>query len=230
MLLLQPPAEDALSWPAAYGLLALQEILLIGLPAWLIYMRNQHSRERLKESLHRPEVLQVGLVSLAAVSFTLASLLVSGFWLSLLQSIAIEVPLQMETIVPKSGGELAAALLVAALLPAVCEELLFRGLLFDWLEQKWGRRLAVWVSAFLFSALHFSVIGFGSLLAIGLYLGALRRRYGGVLLPMLFHALYNAAVLVLNTLNANPSPQAVMLCGVVFAGVSSALFRKERVA
>lgn len=229
MLFLATP-ETPLAWPAFYALLGLQEVLLMGLPAYLLYQRTEESRERLRRSLSLPDSLSAGLTSMAAICYTLASLLVISVWFTLLQSLGVQVPSQVDTIVPQGGAQLAAALFAAALLPAVCEELLFRGILFDWIERRWGARQAVLITSLAFSALHLTLLGFASLMMIGLFLATLRRKYGGILLPMLFHALYNAAVLALNTLNANPSPQTVMLCAGVFIAVSYLLFRKERKA
>lgn len=220
--------QGGIRWPWLYSLLSLQEVLLMGLPALLMYLKSEASILRLRERLAKPNPEQAGLTSLAGVSFTLASLLVVGVWYGLIQQVGFQLPLEVDTIVPESVGELAVALVAAAFLPALCEELFFRGILFDWLQRRWGDRWAVWVSAILFSALHFSLLGFASLLLIGWFLARLRLRYGGLVLPMLFHGVYNASVLLMNTYEAQPNPTTIMLCAGVFILTSYFLLRRGK--
>lgn len=227
-LYLWSPQAGTIHWALLYALLGLQELLLIGLPAIFLYLRTDESRAHLFAQWRLPASVPVGLTSLAAVSFTLASLVVAGLWVGVLQRIGLQVPLEVDAIVPRGGAELAVSLLAAALLPALCEELMFRGILFNWVERKWGARSAVLATSCLFAALHFNLMGFASFLLIGLLLASLRRKHGGIVLPILFHAVYNAVVLLMNTMGVNPSPQAVMLCVGVFIAVSSVLLRKER--
>ena len=60
-----------------------------------------------------------------------------------------------------SWGGLMANLVVIALIPAVGEELLFRGLIQNGLF-KWSGKvhLSIWITAFLFSAIHLQFLGF----------------------------------------------------------------------
>lgn len=206
---------------------ALQEILLIGLPAMLLTRRRESTRERINRLLKAPDGYAMGLVSVGAVSFTLAAVFVTALWIALLQGLGIEVPLDAQTLTPKGTGEYLVAVLCAALLPAFCEELMFRGLFLPWLGSKMGERTAILLSALIFSLLHFSLLGFLSLAAIGILLARLLLRYQSLWLPMLFHGVYNAVVLLLNSLSARPSPSMIMLSTGVFIAVGYLLFKKE---
>lgn len=88
-------------------------------------------------------------------------------------------------------------LLVAfAILPAVCEELLFRGT-FHGLWARAGRPwAAVLASAVAFGAIHLSVFRFAPTMALGLVLGALALRTGSIVPGMLAHAVNNGAALL----------------------------------
>jgi sodium transport system permease protein len=90
-----------------------------------------------------------------------------------------------------------------AVVPAVCEELLFRGYLFAALERTTSAGRAIWVSAVLFALFHV-VIGspasperFLPSLFMGLLLGWLAWRSGSVLPGMLLHLLHNGLLLML---------------------------------
>lgn len=90
-------------------------------------------------------------------------------------------------------------LLVIALLPAIGEELLFRGTL----QPLFGRffknqHAAIWFTAFLFSALHMQWFGFLPRMLLGALFGYLYYYSGFLLLPVLAH-LANNGLAVLST-------------------------------
>ncbi|MDD4081133.1 MAG: CPBP family intramembrane metalloprotease [Eubacteriales bacterium] len=208
-------------------LLALQEILLLGLPALLIMLSSPASTQALKGLWGRPTAWHSGLSMLAAVSFTLVSVLITVVFLALLQSFGISPPEGM-ALVPQSPGQLVAAALCATVIPAASEELLFRGLIQGILSARFSNKVAILVSAALFALLHRSVLAFPQILAIGLVLGILRARSGGLMLPIIFHAFYNFAVLVLNYSGAVPTLGMMLLCVGIFT-VSFKLMAKQEV-
>jgi hypothetical protein len=72
------------------------------------------------------------------------------------------------------------------------EEWAFRGLLQPGLRARWGRLPAIVISAAAFAAIHFEVDSLPSLFLLGLFLGDLRERTGGLTAPIVMHACYNA--------------------------------------
>lgn len=89
-----------------------------------------------------------------------------------------------------------------AALNAYGEEAIFRGALFEALERAVGARAAVVVQAIPFGLVHFRGFPRGwdgvALAAIyGLMLGAMRRRTGGLLGPILAHTVADAVILLL---------------------------------
>lgn len=93
--------------------------------------------------------------------------------------------------------ELIISIVVLALLPAVCEEVFFRGGLQNYLYKNTGK---LWVSvivvSIIFSAVHFSVYGFLSRVALGILLGLLFQYSGRLWLSILAHFLNNAAAVI----------------------------------
>ena len=102
-----------------------------------------------------------------------------------------------------SVGMMVANLFVMALLPAVCEEMMFRG----WLQRVLGKSVnyhtAIWVSAFVFSAIHFQFYGFIPRTLIGAALGYLYYYTGSLWASILAHFVNNAAAVVFAFLSYN---------------------------
>lgn len=92
----------------------------------------------------------------------------------------------------ESAGELVMALLVAAVAPAVGEELLFRGVLQPRLEQATRNvHLGIWITAALFSAIHLQFVGFLPRMLLGALLGYLLVWSGTLWLPIIAHFVFN---------------------------------------
>ncbi len=206
-------------------LIALQEVLLLGVPAALILFRNAQSSAKAKVLFKKPTALQTGLAMLSAVSFTMAGLLITMIAYLFLQQIGV-TPVQPPTIDPQSAGELAFSALCAAVIPALCEELLFRGLIQGAIIRRLGDRSAVWLTSLLFALMHFTLLGFPVLLVIGLLLSRLMVIGKTLLLTMAFHAMYNFSVLSLNYSGAVPGFGVMLLCAAIFWLTSGFLFRE----
>jgi membrane protease YdiL (CAAX protease family) len=100
-----------------------------------------------------------------------------------------------------SYTDLVINLVVIALIPAIGEEFLFRGVIQRGLI-KWKKKphFGIWISAFLFSALHMQFLGFIPRFLIGGFFGYLFLWSGSIWLPVITHFLNNAlAVLVIFT-------------------------------
>lgn len=102
--------------------------------------------------------------------------------------------LELEKLV--EGPPLAVALLVIALVPAVCEELLFRGLVVRALGSHYIPIGAIAMSAALFSLYHVSLLQMLPTFMLGLALGLLALRGGSVVPAMLAHFINNTAAIL----------------------------------
>lgn len=99
-------------------------------------------------------------------------------------------------------GDLLINLLLIGLIPALAEELLFRGVI-----QQLGYRffknqqIAVWVTAFIFSAIHFQFEGFIPRFILGLYLGYLFLWTSNLWVPIIAHLFNNGAMVIMSYFN-----------------------------
>ena len=219
------PQADAFIFQ--YFLSALQEILMIGFPAAIYFLYKRQSGFLLLSMLKKPDPLSVGTTMLSAVSFTMAGSLLMAFWLALLVQWGYE-PRFVRLIAPSSTGQFLLALLMAGAIPAVAEELLFRGALMRVLRGWRGDTFAVVVTAFIFAALHLSLEGFPVLLVIGLLLGRLAIKNGSLVLPVLFHFVYNASAIAVNAAEATPKPFLMFLCTFIFSVTVRLLLRQAK--
>ena len=95
-------------------------------------------------------------------------------------------------------NELLVAMVVVAIIPAVGEELLFRGLIQTRLQRIAGNaHVAIWVSALLFSAFHLQFYGFVPRLLLGALFGYLFFWSGSLLIAMLAHFVNNGFSLLM---------------------------------
>ncbi|MEC8853538.1 MAG: CPBP family intramembrane glutamic endopeptidase [Bacteroidota bacterium] len=94
-------------------------------------------------------------------------------------------------------GDLLINLFLIALIPAIGEELLFRGVL-QQLFAKWTGKihLAIFISAFLFSAIHLQFFGFSPRFVLGIVLGYMFYWSKNLWLPILAHFTNNALAII----------------------------------
>lgn len=85
-------------------------------------------------------------------------------------------------------GALLKNVLIIAIIPAVCEELVFRGVLQGQFAKVFKNvHVAIWVSAFIFSAIHLQFYGFIPRMLLGALLGYLLIWTGSIWAPILAH-------------------------------------------
>ncbi len=102
-----------------------------------------------------------------------------------------------------SYSGLALNLLVMAAIPALGEELFFRGILQTVLGEKFNRHLAVWITAFIFSAIHLQFYGFLPRFLLGVALGYLFLFSGSIWASIVAHFINNALAVLLFFLTFN---------------------------
>lgn len=99
---------------------------------------------------------------------------------------------------PHTDGNLVMSLLIVGVLAGFSEELFFRGAMQRLLHSApmpgWG---AVWLTATIFSLIHFQAFGFVPRLLLGAYFGYLMLWSGSVWLPVIAHTVNNSLYVIL---------------------------------
>lgn len=202
---------------AAYGPIGITatEVALIGLPVVFAASRRGGLSGI---GLVRPRLRHVvGGVLVGASGWAVLATLVLP-----IQERLFPTPDVVEQALRDAVGPGAAALVAISVVPAVCEELLLRGALAFALDRRFGRVVAVGVSALAFALLHGSPYRFVPTLVLGVSFGAIALRAGSLVPTMVAHALNNGAIWLLATLPAlaRPLDTHVVLVGAVAAAVA----------
>lgn len=113
--------------------------------------------------------------------------------------------------------------LVLTLIPAICEEFLFRGAIYTSLSQKFGEKAGILLSAVLFTLIHFSIFQTAHQFVMGIMLGLLVYFTGTIFYGIIFHFINNFLVIFLTYLKIDKififkdfSAQRIVLSFVIF--------------
>lgn len=191
MLLIGQPLQLARFVPGV----VLTEWLLVAMPV-LVFVRWAGLAPRAVLSWRRPTAASVVGAALAGGSgWYLVAVVVEQLQQRVLP-IPPELIEQLRRTVFAAERPLALDLLALALSPAICEELLFRGVLLRASNVEQRPWLAVLLNGLLFGAFHLSVYRFLPTLLLGLVLAALVVRSGSIVVAMVFHLANNAATVI----------------------------------
>lgn len=206
-----------------YLIIAFTQLFIILLPA-LVFTH----RENLKpvdffkvKSISVPETLLIVLMA-----FT------SSFIASALNSIVIYLmerigPVGMDTIpAAKSPREFWLQVFVIAMLPAICEEFFFRGIIFNSYKSLSIKKSIV-VSAFYFALIHFDIRNFLGPLFLGILIAWYCYRTGSIIAGSIAHFTNNFISVYINYKSKNipdpgPITYEVLISLIVFAAFAGA--------
>jgi membrane protease YdiL (CAAX protease family) len=141
----------------------------------------------------------------------------------------------------RSAVTLVFNLFVIALLTGLAEELFFRGCLQQIIQQiVTNSHVAVWVTAIIFSVLHFQFYGFVPRVLLGVVLGYVFVWSGSIWAPVVLHTIHNAlnVILIYIYMDAPESGQVgeaaftdnavLVLASVVLSALTLFLLYRER--
>lgn len=182
------------------------QILFMGICTWLVSTLHTSRRERSAFFRFR---WRDNTLYLSGLTVVLILAIQPGVWfLSWLNSM-IPVPeffegmqsSQMEMIEAFLRGDhiIWLTLLHVAVVPAVCEEILFRGYVLRAFEKSWGIWTAIIVSGILFGLYHLQLTNLLPLAAIGILLAFITWASGSIVPAMVAHFVNNGSSVVLGT-------------------------------
>lgn len=196
---LSPESALEIKWT-----LFLQSVLCFALPAMFLAYLFEHDEVAVVLKLDRFPEPRLIILSIASIIVVYPVITLLGL---LNQEIPMpEIFIQMEkasealTIKLLSGGnsiDLILNLLFIAVVPAVTEELYFRGLAQQFVAKRIGAKWAIWVVAVFFSAYHMQFLGFFPRVLLGAYLGYLLYWSESIWLPIIAHFANNAFAVIL---------------------------------
>jgi uncharacterized protein len=192
-------------------LLIIQDISLLVVPSVIILLMMKPERGARLSELKMPQLKEAGLVVILAfcifpvTSFTgqiNAGLhLPSGLsgvekWIAEKEDHADSILNQV--LVSPAFSVLLLNLFIIAILPAIGEELFFRGVLQKIFSKLFkSGHIAIWFTAFIFSTIHFQFFGFIPRFILGLVFGYLFFWSGTLWLPVISHFVNNAVPVIM---------------------------------
>lgn len=217
----KPNIVQAMKWSQAVS-----SIAFFFIPAFLFAAFTFRSRQLYFLGLKKAE--KPNMYVLAALCILLAFPFV--FWLGQLNQ-AIQLPESLTNMEKETGKQLEALLkahsvsdvitnvIIIALLPAICEELYFRGalqrVLIHLTRSPWA---GIILTGLLFSSLHFQFLGFLPRMFLGVVLGALYWYSGSLWTSILAHFVNNAAQVIAVSYApkyVNDNPEMPVLTAIV---------------
>ncbi len=132
-------------------------------------------------------------------------------------------------------GQLLIAILVMGVLTGVGEEIIFRGSLQRLIrEQGINIHLAIWITAFVFSAIHMQFYGFVPRMLLGAFFGYMLIWSGSLWLPIIAHALnnsmavlsyYNPTINDIFWMSESPSTTMIAISSMITIGLIYIYYR-----
>lgn len=111
--------------------------------------------------------------------------------------------------------DMSISILIGAIIPAITEELLFRGVGQRALEEKNSPFYAIAITSLVFGLLHFNFINLIPLISIGFFLGSLAYYSKNIIVPIFIHFLNNAFSIFVMFYETNESNQSLDNIGIL---------------
>lgn len=106
------------------------------------------------------------------------------------------------------------AVFAVAILPAIIEELLFRGMIYRGIENKNNRQIAIIVSALLFALLHMNFNQMCYAFVMGLAFAFVIYLTDNLIVSILLHMLFNTFTVIITCFEKSNAIQAILRCNI----------------
>lgn len=143
---------------------------------------------------------------IAALVCVYLSQIVTLIWSILIESVFGTSPAS-NFVIPTTASSLASSIFFVAVLPGICEELLFRGAILGAWEVR-GTKTAIVISTIWFALMHGSIAGIPAQLLCGVVLAVIVVSTDSLFSGMIFHTVYNAVTLLLAFVANRQFPEA----------------------
>ncbi len=197
-----------------WGMLFTQVVLMAGSALGVVWWTGLPIRRTL--SMKAPRAQDMGLALMAGMALPGA-----GGLAAVIQDPLIPTPTflieQMADVLSLEGTPAYVPMLVFALLPGICEELLFRGALLGLLRDTFKPVARVVVVALMFGWIHLVLPRLFPTAMLGLLLGFATLRSGSLLPAILMHTLNNGLALWMGRIGYEPEGMAPLIGSTVVA-------------
>lgn len=210
-----------------YGILLINQYVLILIPVLIYIVIKGESLKRVLR-FNKLRMIPALLIVVISIPAYFVAAMLNTIVVYLLQFIG-DIPPQPLP-VPRNTQELIVAILIIAVTPAICEEVMHRGLFMSAYEKR-GSIKAVVITAVFFGFFHFDITNLLGPIFLGLLIGYYVLRTNSIFAGMLAHFVNNSIAVLLQFYigknEASPEKITVLpdeLGYITILGVSAALF------
>jgi membrane protease YdiL (CAAX protease family)/ABC-type transport system involved in multi-copper enzyme maturation permease subunit len=201
-------------------------VLMVALPVLALRYYGLDWRRELLAVRPAPSAWGVALLAAAASILVMSYL---GRFLPFPREMGEEFAKRM--MIGGKPAPVALLIFVIGVVPGVCEEFLFRGVVLRSLRRSFPPLWTLLISSALFALMHASLVRFPPTFAMGMLLGSVALRTGSLWPGMLLHVAYNSGIVLLSARSAAidagtfPSPALLTLATVMLFGTVAWLAR-----
>ncbi len=186
------------AWKLLPGLLITEWLMLLAPILLLLW----YAKVDFKTALNlRPLSFQGALGSIVLGFFSILLVIQMGFWFNQVLPVPAEFEEEMAKLFSSDGSllQLLFLLFVAAVSPAICEEVMFRGVILSGMRSRMGIWPCVILVGLLFGIFHISIFRIPPIAIFGMVLTYLTLRTGSIYAAMLVHLMNNSFAILLTT-------------------------------
>lgn len=171
-----------------YGMtgVIMTQLIIAGIPLAAAAYSKKDMRKTFR--LKRCSSMQMVSSVIIMIGMMMLGIVLTGVTSSIFRESASNADVSMESLL---GDTFIVTLLIVAVLPAICEELMFRGYILTAMEDKLKPLNAILISAALFGVYHMSVVKFFTTALIGLAICYVAHKTKSIVPGMLMHFINN---------------------------------------
>lgn len=184
----------------------------------MIFLFNKKRKIKIGQATYLKQKLKANKVLIVFLMSVVCLFLIAPF-INLLHELYTLIGYKPDDSLPlvlTTPLDLVIGILVMAILPALVEELLFRGVILRGLNDKFNTHISVILSATFFALLHGALQQTAFQFILGLILGYVAI-YGGLIYAIIMHFLNNLMVVLINFFSPQNSTQSFTFQGVIMA-------------
>lgn len=216
--------------------IVLTQLIIIGIPFTAAWYSKRSFVKTFKLKGCRP-VMVIGSILLILGTIMLGILL-TAFTGQIFTESAENVDISMEQLL---GDDFVVSLILVAVVPAICEEVMFRGYILSAMEGRYKSAKAILFTSILFGLYHMSIVKFFTTAFLGLSISFVANRTGSLLPGVIMHFINNALscavvyypgfvkgilpILVKDTVTIYDI-MLLLFMGVIFAGIGTGIILK----
>lgn len=201
------------------------QIFAIGIPTFAYLFLNKISEPNDAVFSKNTRVLDVIFSSITVVSMNILVRCVNSFFTEHLGIIQQSKGIQIN-----SFYDFIINMFAFCIIPAIFEELMFRGILLKSLHNRYSSKTAIIISSIVFSFFHLEPSNILLHIILGIILSEVTISTNSIIVPIFSHFFNNALALGLNTTNIFETHQTMVLFVCLCLAICGAVYFKKRKA